>query len=157
MTAATAIRPQAQAIVKQQTQHSTTPQQDPLDAAIDRATRWGVRVLATGCVKSTTQRFWIVSSASDAAHPHLCFRLATGRLSCDCPAGRRGHVCQHVASVVMHETVQAARRRRLAEQMEEAARDDAEEAGSDREREREHWLDDNMGGACIDACRGWRN
>ena len=151
MATATALRP-ASATVKTQT--TKTPQQDPLDAAIDRATRWGVRVLASGRVKSTTQRFWIVSSASDAAHPHLVFRLCTERLSCDCRAGRAGRTCQHVASVVMHETVQADRRRRLAEEMEEAAREEreaADTAGCDRER----WLDDNMGGACIDACRGW--
>lgn len=99
---------------------------DQLDRAIERAGKNGVKVLATGRIKSTAQRFWIVSSATDAAHPHLCFLMASGRLSCDCKAGRASRVCQHVAAVVMFETVQADRRRRQAEEIEAAEREERE-------------------------------
>ena len=99
---------------------------DRLDRAIARAGTSGVKVLATGRVKSTAQRFWIVSSVSDATHPHLCFQLASARISCDCRSGRArpGTPCQHVAAVVMHETVQADRRRRQAEELEAAEREE---------------------------------
>lgn len=107
------------------TRHETYD--DQLDRAIERAGKSGVKVLACGRIKSTGQRFWIVSSVSDADHPHLCFKLASGRISCDCKAGRsagRDGVCHHVAAVVMHETVQADRRRRQAEEMEAAEREE---------------------------------
>jgi hypothetical protein len=47
------------------------------------------------------QRFYVVSSATDANLHHIV-TVSTGRLECDCPAGRYGRLCQHRALVHEH-------------------------------------------------------
>lgn len=103
----------------------TRNEQTALDKAIERAGRQSVKVLASGRIKSTGQRFWLVSSQSHPERPHIVFLHAdTHRLSCDCPAGEHGRVCVHRASVHMHLTVQAARIAALDAQVEAGLREE---------------------------------
>lgn len=56
-----------------------------------------------------------------------------GRATCDCLAGLHGKPCSHAGAAL-----EAERERQV-----------------QRTAEREQWEEDNMGGACIDALRGW--
>lgn len=99
-------------------------EQTTLDKAIERAGRLSIKVLASGRIKSTGQRFWLVSSQTHPERPHIVFLHAdTGRLSCDCPAGSHGRICVHRAAVHMQLTVQAARFAALDAQVEAALRE----------------------------------
>src|SRR5690242_700665 len=70
-------------------------------AALARAQRGQVRILAGPTVRSDSALCWRVTSVSEPEHPHLVVESADGVLTCSCSAGERpGTLCTHRAVVL---------------------------------------------------------
>lgn len=109
--------------------------------------------------RASGRPFWMIA---EAGHPRRQWRSvflgASGQLTCDCPHGSIARTCRHRAFV---RTVLDEERRAL-EAIEARDRRDAERLGEastvadNGAWARDRWSYENMGGALIDADRGWR-
>src|SRR5262245_29195130 len=86
----------------------TAKQATELDKAIDRATEYGIEVVAHGHRKGDSARVFCTTSRSDPDRWHTVV-LVGKRLVCDC---RARCICTHRAAVHMELVVEAARRER---------------------------------------------
>lgn len=109
-----------------------------LERAIERAGKAGLEVVGQGHRKADGAPVYMVPSATDQNHWHIVVRLGS-RLVCDCTAGKYDRICQHRAAVYVELFNQAERRRRLAEEVEAALRQEREE----RDERRVAFADDD--------------
>lgn len=77
----------------------TNEQQRMIAAAIERAHKSGVRVVATGVRNDTGAVVWLVSSATRPSLLHLVSIVDEQHLGCDCKAAEFGRYCSHRAVV----------------------------------------------------------
>lgn len=116
-------------------------QQQHYAKGLSRAADRGVEVVATGHTHDG-RKVYLTTSGSDANKWHVVV-VEGNTLTCDCKAAQNGRYC-------CHRSVASAR---IAE---EQAEEVAHVAWYERtEAERDRWDYANMGGALIDAYRGW--
>lgn len=116
----------------------TRAQRTELDRAVEKACKAGLEVMGTGHRKSDGAKIFAVPSQSQPNRFHIV-TLVGNRLICDC---RSRVICCHRGAVHMEMVVQADRRRRLAEEVEAALREERDEAAR-REAERASFADDD--------------
>lgn len=87
----------------------TQTQADELGRAINRATDYGIEVVAKGRRKKDNARIFCTNSHSDESPWHVV-AVVGRRLVCDCKRSRSGHICTHRAAVHMELSVEAYKR-----------------------------------------------
>jgi hypothetical protein len=104
----------------------TSQERSDLERAISRASRAGLEVVGHGYRKGDNAHIYCVPSSTVPNLWHVVTQCGN-RLVCDCLAGQRNRICVHRAATYVYLFTQARRRQQLADEVEQALREEREE------------------------------